>query len=219
MQKLVRLQNSTDHPSQLLRRLPLLLLISSQAAWSCLPLSPNDVFIGRIQSIKALPIPSNPNSFDWQFSRHRFTFRTLPTKLIYRAPKTWQSDFEPKKVSAGDLIVGLAYNSSGKQPNDYTITTVAKLSCENDKLSIAKPIVPYLAWNRENGSCRHDNSDPKDILNGFFEEDHAYYLQKLQQKYPTCQHLEAAFPNQSANAPPSFWITVKSWFGQWLALI
>ncbi len=200
--------------SQLIWHLPLALslLISSQAAWSCMPLTPNDVFIGRIKSIKALPIPSNPNSFDWQFSSHRFTFRTLPTKLIYRTPKTWQSDFEPKKVSAGDLVVGLGYNSDGSQPNDYTITTVAKLTCENDKLSIAKPIVPYLAWNRENGSCHHDTSDPKDILDGFIHKDHAYYLQKLQQKYPTCQQLIAAFPTQSADANPSFWTKIKTWF-------
>ncbi len=198
--------------------LALSLLISSQAAWSCMPLSPNDVFIGRIKSIKALPIPSNPNRFDWQFSSHRFTFRKLPTKLIYRTPKTWQSDFNPKSVAAGNLIVGLAYNSSGKQPKDYTITTVAKLSCKDDKLSIAKPIMPYLAWNREQGRC-HETLVKKDILDGFIHEDHAYFLQKLQQQYFTCQQLESAFPTQSANARPSFWSEIKSWFQLWLTAV
>lgn len=32
------------------------------------------------------------------------------------------------------------------------------------------------------------------MLDGFFTGNQAYYLQKLQEKYPTCKQLESVFP-------------------------
>lgn len=119
------------------------------------------------------------------------------------------------------------------------------LSCNDDTLIIGEPLVIFLAWNRENSSCRHDSHDVIGILDGFMDEDQAYYLQQLQGKHPTCNKLNAAFPstantinidsanidknnskeytslgNSSAvNQQPinlSFLQKIKLWFGQWL---
>ncbi|HBH34530.1 MAG TPA: hypothetical protein DDW38_08425 [Psychrobacter sp.] len=71
-------------------------------------------------------------------------------------------------------------------------------------------------------------------MDGFIEEDQAYYLQQLQAKYPTCDKLNAAFPSNAAssgsidntpsidrhrasekesNPQTSFWEKIKLWFG------
>ena len=67
----------------------------------------------------------------------------------------------------------------------------------NDKLIVGKPLVPFLAWNRVEGKCGHNRSYKVGILDGFIEEDQAYYLQQLQAKYPTCNKLNAAFPSDA----------------------
>lgn len=127
------------------------------------------------------------------------------------------------------MVIWLAHDPDGGEPEKYAVSTLAALRCENDVLTIDNPIVPYLGWNRDDGSCRHDNPVPvKGLLDGFIDEDQAYYLQQLQEKYRTCQRLEAAFPintsigatahndSQSAHeqAPPSFWDQINSWFRQ-----
>ena len=82
--------------------------------------------------------------------------------------------------------------------------------------------MPFLAWNRENGSCRHDCHDGIGILDGFIGEDQEYYLQQLQAKYPTCNKLNAAFPSNAnksvseqyeSQPQTSFWEKIKLWLG------
>lgn len=156
---------------------------------------------------------------------------------IYYIPKQWQSDFELKGIKPNDFVIGLAYNQDGGKPASYTVASLATLSCKDDKLIVGKPLVPFLAWNRENGSCRYDSHDGIGILDGFIGEDQAYYLQQLQAKSPTCNKLNAAFPSNAvnsgfinntlsmdrhrvsekeSNSQTSFWEKIKLWFGYWL---
>ena len=59
--------------------LALLLLMSTQSVWACLPLSSDTVFIGRVQSAVPIADKESDKHFEWQFSSHRFVFRTLRT--------------------------------------------------------------------------------------------------------------------------------------------
>ena len=222
-----------------LYRLPIsiILFLSMQTVWACMPHSTNDVFIARLQSSQPTLMDNQQKGFDLQFSNPRFVFRTLKMWFFYKTPEYWQSDFELKSIKPNDLVIGLAYAASGNEPANYTVTSLATLSCENNELIVGKPLVPFLAWNRENGSCRHNSHDAIGILDGFIYKDQEYYLQQLQAKYPTCNKLNAAFPSdanknelsnstesasthsaskQDSHPQTSCWEKIKLWFGQWL---
>ena len=222
-----------------LYRLPIsiILFLSMQTVWACMPHSTNDVFIARLQSSQPTLMDNQQKGFDLQFSNPRFVFRTLKMWFFYKTPEYWQSDFELKSIKPNDLVIGLAYAASGNEPANYTVTSLATLSCENNELIVGKPLVPFLAWNRENGSCRHNSHDAIGILDGFIYKDQEYYLQQLQAKYPTCNKLNAAFPSdanknelsnstdsvnthsvskQDSHPQTSFWGKIRLWFGQWL---
>ena len=222
-----------------LYRMPILtiLFLSMQTVWACIPHSPNDVFIARLQSSQPTLMDNQQKGFDLQFSQHRFVFRTLKMWFFYSTPEHWQSDFELKGIEPNDLVIGLAYNQDGGKPKDYTVVSIATLSCKDDKLIVGKPLVPFLAWNRVEGKCGHNRSYKVGILDGFIDEDQAYYLQQLQAKYPTCNKLNAAFPSNAvnsgfinntlsmdrhrvsekeSNSQTSFWEKIKLWFGYWL---
>ena len=209
-----------------LYRLPILIILflSMQTVWACMPHSDNDVFMARLQSSQPTLIDNQQQGFDLQFSDPRFIFRTLKMWFFYSTPEHWQSYFELKDIEPNDLIIGLAYPTGDFKSTDYAIASLATLSCQDDTLTIGKPLVPFLAWNRENGSCRHDSHDGIGILDGFIDEDQAYYLKQLQAKYPTCSKLNAAFPSnadksafeQDSRAQTSFWGKIQLWFGQWL---
>ena len=221
-----------------LYRMPILtiLFLSMQTVWACMPHSDNDVFIARLQSSQPTLMDNQQEGFDLQFSHHRFVFRTLKMWLMYSTTEHWQSDFELKGIEPNDLVIGLAYNQDGGKPKDYTVVSIATLSCKDDELIVGKPLVPFLAWNRAEGKCGHNSSYKVEILDGFIEEDQAYYLQQLQAKYPTCNTLNAAFPSNAAssgsidntpsidkhrvskkesNSQTSFWEKIKLWFGYW----
>ena len=222
-----------------LYRLPIsiILFLSMQTVWACMPHSENDVFIARLQSSQPTLMDNQQKGFDLQFSNPRFVFRTLKMWFFYKTPEYWQSDFELKSIKPNDLVIGLAYAASGNEPAYYTVTSLATLSCENNELIVGKPLVPFLAWNRENGSCRHNSHDAIGILDGFIYKDQEYYLQQLQAKYPTCNKLNAAFPSdanknelsnstesasthsaskQDSHPQTSFWEKIKLWFEQWI---
>ena len=214
------------HSMRFLYRLPILIILflSMQTVWACMPHSPNDVFIARLQSSQLTLMDNQQKGFDLKFSNPRFVFRTLKMWFFYSTPEHWQSDFELKGIEPNDLVIGLAYAASGNEPASYTVASLATLSCKDDKLIVGKPLVPFLAWNRENGSCRHDSHDGIGILDGFIDEDQEYYLQQLQAKYPNCNKLNAAFPSgadksaseQGSHAQTSFWGKIRLWFGQWI---
>ena len=207
-------------------RLPILIILflTMQTVWACMPHSDNDVFIARLQSSQPTLIDDQQKGFDLQFSNPRFVFRTLRMWFFYSKPEHWQSYFELKNIKTNDLIIGLAYPTNDFKSTDYALASLATLSCKDDKLIIGKPLVSFLAWNRENGSCRHDSHDGIGILDGFIGEDQEYYLQQLQAKYPTCNKLNAAFPSgadksaseQGIRAQTSFWGEIKLWFEQWI---
>ena len=176
-------------------RILMILFLSMQSVWACMPHSDDDAFIARLQSSQPTLIDNQQKGFDLQFSNPRFVFRTLKMWFFYSTPEHWQSDFEFKGIEPNDLVIGLAYAASGHEPANYTVASLATLSCKDDKLIVGKPLVPFLAWNRENGSCRHDSHDGIGILDGFIDEDQEYYLQQLQAKYPNCNKLNAAFPS------------------------
>jgi len=222
-----------------LYRMPILIILflSMQTVWACIPHSKSDVFIARLQSSQPTLMDNQQKGFDLQFSQHRFVFRTLKMWLMYSTTEHWQSDFELKGIEPNDLVIGLAYNQDGGKPKDYTVVSIATLSCKDDKLIVGKPLVPFLAWNRVEGKCGHNRSYKVGILDGFIEEDQAYYLQQLQAKYPTCNKLNAAFPSNAvnsgfinntlsmdrhrvsekeSNSQTSFWEKIKLWFGYWL---
>ena len=222
-----------------LYRMPILIILflSMQTVWACMPHSKSDVFIARLQSSQPTLMDNQQEGFDLQFSHHRFVFRTLKMWLMYSTTEHWQSDFELKGIEPNDLVIGLAYNQDGGKPKDYTVVSIATLSCKDDKLIVGKPLVPFLAWNRVEGKCGHNRSYKVGILDGFIEEDQAYYLQQLQAKYPTCNQLNAAFPSNAvnsgfinntlsmdrhrvsekeSNSQTSFWEKIKLWFGYWL---
>ncbi|GAA0802262.1 hypothetical protein GCM10009110_12940 [Psychrobacter piscatorii] len=215
----------------------IILFLSMQTVWACMPHSTNDVFIARLQSSQPTLMDNQQKGFDLQFSNPRFVFRTLKMWFFYKTPEYWQSDFELKSIKPNDLVIGLAYAASGNEPANYTVTSLATLSCENNELIVGKPLVPFLAWNRENGSCRHNSHDAIGILDGFIYKDQEYYLQQLQAKYPTCNKLNAAFPSdanknelsnstesasthstseQDSHPQTSFWEKIKLWFEPWL---
>lgn len=211
----------------------IILFLTTQTLWACVPHSPNDVFVSRLQSSQSTLIDNQQKGFDLQFSNPRFVFRTLKTWFMYSTPEQWQSDFELKGIKANDLVIGLAYNQDGNKPASYTVVSLATLSCKDDKLIVGKPLVPFLAWNRAEGKCGHDRSYKVGILDGFINEDQAYYLQQLQAKYPTCDKLNSAFPSnadksslsnshesintrsvskQNSHPQISFWEQIKVWF-------
>ena len=154
----------------------IILFLSMQTVWACMPHSPNDVFIARLQSSQPILMDNQKKGFDLQFSHHRFVFRTLKMWLMYSKAEHWQSDFELKGIEPNDLVIGLAYNQDGSKPKDYTVASIATLSCKDDELIVGKPLVPFLAWNRAEGKCGHNSSYKVGILDGFIEEDQAYYL-------------------------------------------
>ena len=80
----------------------------------------------------------------------------------------------------------------GNKKHDYRIDSIAKLTCQNNKLSLQKPLVIPVSWNREQGACGV-SKHYAGILDGFIDNNQAYYLAKLQQKYPTCAALEKTF--------------------------
>ena len=99
-----------------LYRLPIsiILFLSMQTVWACMPHSTNDVFIARLQSSQPTLMDNQQKGFDLQFSNPRFVFRTLKMWFFYKTPEYWQSDFELKSIKPNDLVIGLAYAASGK---------------------------------------------------------------------------------------------------------
>ncbi|WOE32919.1 MULTISPECIES: hypothetical protein [unclassified Acinetobacter] len=89
------------------------------------------------------------------------------------------------------MVIGLAYTPDGAKPKDYQISSLGLLQCNNNILSISKPVADFLSWDREKGYCTYRNHA---LLNGFLDHDQAYYLHKLQVRYPTCHQLYASFP-------------------------
>ncbi|QER38511.1 hypothetical protein F2A31_01835 [Acinetobacter suaedae] len=157
-------------------------------SFACAPHSPEDVFISRLQSVQKT---SSKDYYHLTLNHPQFIFRGLGAWIKYSKAKQWQSHFYPN-FKKDDLVIGLAYVQDSAKSQTYSITSLARLHCRNDILSISQPIIPFTAWDRQNRNCQYTTSTG--LLGGFLEHDQSYYLKKLNKKYPTCQSLLSAFP-------------------------
>ena len=76
-------------------------IMGSQNLSACMPHSPNEVFIARVQSFE-----SDKNQTKFQFSNHNFIFRPLIAWFRYSSPNEWNGDFKIKNIKKGNLIIG-----------------------------------------------------------------------------------------------------------------
>lgn len=184
-------------------------LFFTQSVLACMPHSAEDVFIARFQSSQA--VQGDGSNFAVELSSDQFIFRSLLDGFKYSKPTQWHTTFSTENIAKNRLIIGLAYAPDDAKPKQYQIASFAELNCENGQLSISKPIAPFLAWNKQTLNCTLGDRKEIGILEGFLEYDQAYYLAKLQQKYPNCQQLNKAFPILEMNNHPQYLHTSSSW--------
>lgn len=200
------------------RKKHLILIVSTlyafvmpQPVFACMPLSANDVFIARIVSSQTKAVADSASRYDIKMEHSSFPFRTIKTLFTYSKPHQWQSNFKTSNIGANSLVIGLAYTPDEHKSHFYSVTTLSLLDCKNDTLIIGKPVVSFIAWDREKGNCRRESSNNIALLDGFIAHDQAYYLQKLQAKYPTCDSLYSKFPLKNT-AYQLFWTHIHNIF-------
>lgn len=160
-------------------------------ALSCMPVSPEDVFIGRYGTVhqkKLNSVVSQP-----YIQQPKFIFRSFVQNLYRGNPKEIQSTLPIKGFREKELMIGLAYAADGRKVNQYHLLAFAKLSCTNDQIKIAKVTGDYLYWNRVLKTCQSNLKNPQSLLNGFISHNEVYYLERLRNKFPTCEKLYQAF--------------------------
>ncbi len=188
-------------------------IFSIQQSMACMPHTPKDVFIARFQASQA--VQGDSRSFTVQLSADQFIFRSWIDQFNYAKPTQWQSTFSSQNIKKDSLIIGLAYTPDGAKPEQYQIASFATLSCVHNQLSVSKPVQPFLAWNRQTANCATGDRKTIGILDGFIQYDQSHYLAQLQQKYPTCEQLNKAFPplkmNENIQYPQSF-LSFKRWW-------
>lgn len=192
------------------------ILFFYQSVMACMPHSPNDVFIARYQDSLAVQESSD---FIFEISSGQFIFRSILDEVKYKKPTQWYSGFSGKSTAKNQLIIGLAYAPDGAKPQQYQVVSFATLNCKNDQLVLSKPIVPFLAWNKQTSNCSTVDRAEVGILDGFIDYDQTHYLAKLQQKYPTCEQLNKAFPSFEMEDKSQNLKLVSSWKLWWAKLI
>lgn len=163
-----------------------------QSVSACMPLSPNDVFIASYHDSLAI---QGSSDFIFQLSSGQFIFRSNLDEVKYKKPTQWKSTFSSQNIEKGSLIIGLAYTPDFDKLEQYQIASFAILSCAHNQLSVSRPVQPFLAWDRQMAKCTIGGRKTIGILDGFIQYDQSHYLAKLQQKYPTCEQLNKAFPS------------------------
>lgn len=197
------------------------ILFFCQSVMACMPHSPNDVFIARYYG--SLPVQGS-SDFIFQLSSGQFIFRSKLDEVKYKKPTQWKSTFSSQNIEKGSLIIGLAYTPDGAKPEQYQITSFATLSCAHNQLSVSRPVQPFLAWNRQMAKCtiggrKTIGIKTIGILDGFIQYDQSHYLAQLQQKYPTCEQLNKAFPSFEMEENSQNLNLVSSWKLWWAKLI
>lgn len=191
-------------------------LFFCQAVMACMPHSPNDVFIARYHDSLAV---QGSSDFIFQLSSGQFIFRSKLDEVKYKKPTQWKSTFSSQNIEKGSLIIGLAYTPDGAKPEQYQITSFATLSCAHNQLSVSRPVQPFLAWNKQTSNCSTGDRAEVGILDGFIDYDQTHYLAQLQQKYPTCEQLNKAFPSFEMKENSQNLNLVSSWKLWWAKLI
>ena len=191
-------------------------LFFCQSVMACMPHSPNDVFIARYHD--SLEIQGSSDLI-FQLSSGQFIFRSKQDEVKYKKPTQWKSTFSSQNIEKGSLIIGLAYTPDGAKPEQYQITSFATLSCAHNQLSVSRPVQPFLAWNKQTSNCSTVDRSEVGILDGFIDYDQTHYLAQLQQKYPTCEQLNKAFPSFEMEENSQNSNLVSSWKLWWAKLI
>ena len=191
-------------------------LFFCQSVMACMPHSPNDGFIARYYG--SLPVQGS-SDFIFQLSSGQFIFRSKLHEVKYKKPTQWKSAFSSQNIEKGSLIIGLAYTPDGAKPEQYQIASFATLSCAHNQFSVSRPVQPFLAWNRQMANCAIGGRKTIGILDGFIQYDQSHYLAKLQQKYPTCEQLNKAFPSFEMEENSQNLNLVSSWKLWWAKLI
>nr|WP_315278501.1 hypothetical protein [uncultured Acinetobacter sp.] len=181
-----------------------------------MPHSPNNVFIARYHGSLALQESSD---FIFQLSSGQFIFRSKLDEVKYKKPTQWKSTFSSQNIEKDSLIIGLAYTPDSAKPQQYQIASFATLSCAHNQLSVSRPVQPFLAWNRQMAKCTIGGRKTIGILDGFIQYDQSHYLAQLQQKYPTCEQLNKAFPSIEMEENSQNWNLLSSWKLWWAKLI
>ena len=187
-----------------------------QSVSACMPLSPNDVFIASYHDSLAI---QGSSDFIFQLSSGQFIFRSNLDEVKYKKPTQWKSTFSSQNIEKGSLIIGLAYTPDFDKLEQYQIASFAILSCAHNQLSVSRPVQPFLAWDRQMAKCTIGGRKTIGILDGFIQYDQSHYLAKLQQKYPTCEQLNKAFPSLEMEENSQNWNLVSSWKLWWAKLI
>lgn len=191
-------------------------LFFCQSVMACIPHSPNDVFIARYHG--SLPVQGSSH-FIFQLSSGQFIFRSKLDEVKYKKPTQWKSTFSSQNIEKDSLIIGLAYTPDGAKPQQYQIASFATLSCAHNQLSVSRPVQQFLAWNRQMAKCTIGGRKTIGILDGFIQYDQSHYLAQLQQKYPTCEQLNKAFPSIEMEENSQNWNLLSSWKLWWAKLI
>ena len=187
-----------------------------QSVSACMPLSPNDVFIASYHDSLAI---QGSSDFIFQLSSGQFIFRSNLDEVKYKKPTQWKSTFSSQNIEKGSLIIGLAYTPDFDKLEQYQIASFATLSCAHNQLSVSRPVQPFLAWDRQMAKCTIGGRKTIGILDGFIQYDQSHYLAKLQQKYPTCEQLNKAFPSFEMEDNSQNLKLVTSWKLWWAKLI
>ncbi len=171
-----------------MKRLFLLLFIWFPSwAFACMPPSPWEVMVGRIASLSE----SRSGEINIDFSTYDFPFRDY----LYENPTSWHwqnySNTTYPSLGSGELIIALSDFQDGSFPQEYSIFHITTLSCENDTIQLGKRYGTVMGWDRKNGKCGYE---AKSLLDVFVDGDESIWLKKLQEKYPTCDDLQKAFP-------------------------
>lgn len=162
--------------------------------FACMPPSPWEVMIGRIDSLDE----TSSWVLDVGFSSYGFPFRDYtyddPTSWKYRpySDLTLRQEF-PKDIQSGSLIIALSDSQDGSYPYDYSIFHITTLSCKDDVLGLGKTYGTVMWWDRKSGKCGYKAHSLIDV---FPDWDEDIWLKKLQEKYPTCASLGEVFPTQ-----------------------
>ena len=110
-----------------------------------MPPIPADVLVGRIASIEKggeLQRESHAKQgFGLKFTDYHWAFRTWYQRLILPSAQRFEGVFAINSLKPNDIVVALASYYDGGKPHNYRIDSVAKLTCQNNKLILQKPLV------------------------------------------------------------------------------
>lgn len=172
-----------------MKKLLLLFLVTIPSyAIACMPPFPWEVMIGRISSLSQ----TQTGQVDIVFSSYNFPFRDY----AYPNPTSWHwqsysNTRYPSSITAGSLAITLSDYQDGSYPTSYSVFHITTLTCKNGIIQLWKKYGSITGWDRKLGKCWYG---AKSLLDVFIDGNESAWIKKLQEKYPTCDQLQHAFP-------------------------